>query len=208
LNPPQGFRHAVALLVNQWSRTIPANASSEDVAAAVSELARELVALAGDMRASAETAQWLLIEFTRTLDRLPQSFDRQAAMAGGTAILSEATTRHTPVDRRDLFITYAPEDRLPIAAPLAVELTKRRISIAFADYEVSSSEELTSAIRRGLDEHRGGAVLWTPAFARFDVLPPTPEDDRLRVVQPHELATAATLLTGWVRQLRVRGISK
>jgi hypothetical protein len=208
LSPSQGFRHAVALLIDRWLRGVPAGVTPEDLAASVSRLARELAGLADDMRAGGETGPWLVAEFTRTLDRLPQAFDRTAALANGTAVLSAVGTQHAPIDPRDLFLVYAPEDRLPIAAPLAVELTKQRISVAFADYEITSGDDVTAALQRGLALHRGGAVLSTRAFGRLQKTALLPNDERLRVVQEYELDTAVTLLAAWARQLKTRSTSK
>jgi len=207
VSPPQGFRHAVALLIDRWLRGVPAAVAPEDVAASVPRLARELAALARDMRAGAEAGPWLVAEFTRTLDRLPQAFDRTTALANGAAILSAVGQQHAPMDPRDLFLVYAPEDRLPIAAPLAVELTKQRISVAFADYEVGSADDLTAMVQRGLEIHRGGAVLSTQALARRQKTVPLPNDERLRVVQEYELDTAVPLLAAWARQLKARSTS-
>ena len=65
--------------------------------------------------------------------------------------------------RHDFFLIYVPEDRLSIAGPLAVELAKRRLSVAFSEYEVASRDELDSrrpsplesvAFRPDADVHR------------------------------------------------------
>jgi hypothetical protein len=65
--------------------------------------------------------------------------------------------------RQDLFLIMS-RRRLPIAAPLRWKV-KRRISVAFSEYEIDSEAQLGSALARGADEHRAGAVLVTPAFS-------------------------------------------
>ena len=47
------------------------------IRAALERLAHELVALADDTRAPAEASDWLIAELNTTIDRLPQSFDRE-----------------------------------------------------------------------------------------------------------------------------------
>ncbi len=73
-----------------------------------------------------------------------------------------------------------------MAAALAVELTKRRVSVAFAEYEVASAAQVSTAIAHGLACHRGGVVLWTKAFERLHQTP-LPERDRLRVLRSFEV---------------------
>ncbi len=79
-----------------------------------------------------------------TLDAKPGACSiRTRDLVQNTATLPRYTARahgdHNPkhggiffmaphIEPRDLFLIYVPEDRLPIAAPLAVELTKRRVS--------------------------------------------------------------------------------
>ena len=63
--------------------------------------------------------------------------------ARGNATRGRSTTR-------DLFLIYVPEDRLPLAAPLAIELTKRRVSVAFAGYEVATAAEFRRQWRTAL----------------------------------------------------------
>ena len=201
--PRQGFRHAAVLLMTQRSRAIPADATSETVAAELMRLARELVALAGDMHAPPESSDWLLAEYIRTSSQLPHAFDRAEAYSSAAAILSNLTMRSPIVESRDLFLVYLPEDRLPVAAPLAVELAKRRISVAFSDYEIATREQLTAALQHGLEHHRRGVVLWTKAFTRTQWhLPELPQDDRLRAISPVDPAATASELTDWIQRLR------
>lgn len=202
--PSHGFRHAATLLLTSRARAIPPNASSDEVANATAQLARDLVALADDTRAPAETPAWLIDEFHRTVDRLPYVFDRARAKQTGAAILGDIGRRARHHGQsRDLFLIYVPEDRLPIAGPLAVELTKRHVSVAFAEYAVASKAELSAAIGRGLADHRGGVILWTPVFERTTGAHPPHATTRLRVLRPPTLAPAVGELMAWVVTLRV-----
>jgi hypothetical protein len=192
--PPQGFRHAATLLIDKSARSIPADASSNAVADALARLAGDLVALADDMRAAPAYADWLCAEYTRTVARLPHSFDRAAAVQTGSVILNGVKTRREAIESRDLFLVYLPEDRLSIAAPLAVELAKRRVSVAFSEYEVATQDQLTAALQHGLEHHAAGIVLRTAAFerARWTLL--LPESERLWIVHQTDLpAQIATL---------------
>ena len=201
--PSQGFRHAATLLLTNSARAIPANASSGVVAAALEQLARDLVALADDTRAPADASGWLIDEFTRVVDRLPQTFDRDDAKRACAAVLERVAQRTPDAEPRDLFLIYVPEDRLPIAAPLAVELTKRRVSVAFAEFEVASAQELATAIQRGLTHHRGGVILVTPAFERAAWTQLPTATDRLRRLRQADFATAIAEITAWSETLRL-----
>jgi hypothetical protein len=204
--PPQGFRHAVALLIDKSARAIAADASAEDTSEALVRLAHDLVALAHDMRAVPEYEDWLRSEYVRTAARLPQRFDRMSVAAKGAAILTGCTMR-TAIESRDLFLVYLPEDRLPIAAPLAVELAKRRVSVAFSDYEIATKEQLIAAVEHGLAHHRAGAILWSTAFERARWNVSIPDSDRLYIVRQPDLAAAATL-TEFARRQSVRNPAK
>ena len=52
-----------------------------------------------------------------------------------------AHRRRAPADSeaRDLFLIYVPEDRLPLLRPSPSSWIKRRVSVAFADYEVATA---------------------------------------------------------------------
>ena len=195
--PPQGFRHAATLLMTQSARALSADASPVATRTGLERLARELVELTDDMRAPADAADWLIAEFNTTIDRLPQSFDRTGAKAAGAAILARVSVRAADADRRDLFLIYVPEDRLPVAAPLAVELTKRRVSVAFAEYEVATALEFAGAVAHGLALHRRGAVLWTAAFDRAGWEPPA-ETDRFRILRDRGVHSTVAALTAWI----------
>jgi hypothetical protein len=197
------LRHAATLLLTNRARAIPATASSDAVVNAIADLARDLAALADDTHAPADAAAWLIDEFNRTVNRLPQTFDRESAKRTGAAILRRIGQRAPNIEPRDLFLIYVPEDRLPIAAPLAVELAKRRVSVAFAEYEVASPEDLAAAVHRGLTHHRGGVVLVTPAFERAAHTAPPAAMDRLRILRPPDLVTAVGDLAAWSATLRL-----
>lgn len=197
LIPPQGFRHAATLLLTNRARTIPSDASAETLRTALEDLASELVALAKDMRVRADVAGWLIAEFDTMVDRLQHPIDRTGTKAAAAAILARVADPEADESARDLFLIYVPEDRLPIAAPLAIELTKRRMSVAFADYEVATAPELTQAIQRGLVLHRRGAALWTTAFDRRGWALPA-VTDRFRILRDGDLDTAVTDLAAWI----------
>ena len=201
--PPQGFRHAATLLLTNSARAIPVNAPPEITRAALERLAHELVALADDMRTPAEASDWLIAELTATIDRLPQSFDRPAAKAAGAAMLARLAARTPAIESRDLFLIYVPEDRLAIAAPLAIELSKRRVSVAFADYEVATAEQLSAALAHGLIHHRGGVVLFTTAFERAGWSHLQPVTDRIQTLRQPYVPSLAAELAEWVQRLRV-----
>ena len=149
------------------------------------------------MRVPAEAAGWLIAEFDTMVDRLQHPFDRAATKADAATILARVADPEADERARDLFLIHVPEDRLPIAAPLAIELTKRRMSVAFADYEVATASEFTQAVERGLVRHRRGAVLWTTAFERRGwALPAATE--RLRVLRDGDLDTAVTDLAALI----------
>ena len=198
--PSQGFRHAATLLLTSSARAIPGGASPETTCRVLERLAHDLVALADDARAPAAAADWLIAEFNVTIDRLHQSFDRDEAKSAGAVILARVATRTLDAASRDLFLIYTPEDRLPVAAPLAVELAKRRVSVAFAEFEVANGQEFEAAVARGLTDHLGGVVLWTNAFDRRQ-WPPPAENHRIRILHKPELPSAAADLAAWVKRL-------
>jgi hypothetical protein len=193
--PPQGFRHAATLLLTNRARAIAAQPSADAVQAAVERLAHELVALAADMRVPAEASHWLAGELDAMLNRLPHAFDREGARSAAAAILAHTAAGQRPVEMCDLFLVYVPEDRLPVAAPLAIELSKRRVSVAFAPYEVTGPQQTTAALADGLAHHRGGIVLATPAFRRSHGDYSLPAVPRIRIVtDPRAPATVRELL--------------
>lgn len=200
--PSQGFRHAATLLLTNSTRAIPADASPDTTHAALQRLAHELVALADDTRAPADTSAWLIAEINTTIDRLPQSFDRETAKADAAAVLARVACRTPVIESRDLFLIYVPEDRLPIAAPLAIELAKRRVTVAFADFEVATPDELIAAVARGLAHHRAGVVLDTAAYRR-EAWPALRVDDRVRTLHDPIDDPMVTDLVAWVTRLRL-----
>jgi hypothetical protein len=144
--PSQGFRHAVDLLLAQGIRSSKPSL----------HLAEQLVALADDMKAPPEAAEWVKAEYERLL----------GPSAAAADILDRIGRRRGAVERRDLFLVYVPEDRLTVAGPLAVELSKRRVTVAFSEYEVANPDELLAAVTRGFSDNRAGALLFTTEFTR------------------------------------------
>ena len=197
--PPQGFRHAATLLMTNRLRAIPRGASPQSIESELARLANDLVALADDTRASSEVRAWLIDEYSRTVDRIPVSFDVTSAKNHGAAILEFAGRDPRLVERRDLFLMYVPDDRLPIAAPLAIELTKRRITVAFSEYEIATPGELHHALAHGLAHHRVGVLLRTKAFDRMVGRSELQDGPRLRVLTTVQPPSTADDLVAWVQ---------
>ena len=189
------------LLMTKSSRAIPAGATPDAVAEQLRRLAHDLVALAGDMRAKRDCAEWILAEYDRIVSQLPHTFDRGAARTSAAAIVSQISADPPVVEPHDLFFIYMPEDRLPIAAPLAIELAKRRITVAMADYEVATGDAFAEAVEHGLSHHRAGAVLWTGAFDRLGRVTRPFLSERLRVLRRFD-GDAAAELAEWVRRFK------
>jgi hypothetical protein len=144
--PSQGFRHAVDLLLKNGIRA----------SKTPRQLAEDVAGLADDMKAPQQAAEWVAAEFERLLGH---EFPIRE-------ILARIGRNRAMGHPRDLFLIYVPEDRLSIAGPLAVELAKRRVSVAFSEYEVASREELDDAVERGLAHNQAGVLLVTPEFER------------------------------------------
>jgi hypothetical protein len=200
--PSQGFRHAATLLVTNGARAIPADASPEIIHTAIVRLADELAALADDTRAPAWTAAWLIAELNATIDRLPHSFDRAAAKAGASTMLVRIAAREPRVEPRDLFLIYVPEDRLPVAGPLAVELAKRRVTVAFAEYEVSTADEFGTALADGLAHHLGGIIVRSKAVDRAGYPCPPPRD-RIQIIEGPASQSKISDLVAWASRLKL-----
>lgn len=194
--PSQGFRHAVTLLLTKGVRAIPQDAKPYSITHALARLTEELVALADDTRAPSDARAWLVDEYGRRIERFSNAIDIFEAKNNAARILGRVGSRPREIERRDLFVIYAPEDRLPIAAPLAIELTKRRISVAFSDYEVATQDQLASALGHGTTHHAAGVLLWTKAFERVTAEPPC-ETDRFRVLLNPEAPATLTALAHW-----------
>ncbi len=197
--PSQGFRHAATLLLTGAIRAIPPGASHETVAGALARLARDFADLARDMRAAPESAAWMMAEYARVVGQLPQDFDRAKAIAMAAPILAGVSERAPGVEPRDLFVVYAAEDRLPVAAPFAVELVKRRVSVALSEYEVATEDQLSAALQHGLRHHRSGVVLYTEAFARAGWQLRLPDTERVRVLREFS-PPAIERLAAWARR--------
>jgi hypothetical protein len=194
--PSQGFRHAVTLLLTNRVRALP-RSDSPDAAAALSRLAEELVALAGDMHTPPQSAEWLVAEFERTVARVIGPSD----LSDATRILATAGTAPRVREPRDLFLLYVPEDRLPIAAPFAIELAKRRVSVAFSEYEVASAGELEARQRSGLADHHAGVLLMTPTFVGKQWPMDISDSERFRLIRDPEEPATAVKTAEWVRFL-------
>ena len=209
--PSQGFRHAATLLLSNSLRMLPHDGSPTLVAEVLAQIARDLVALADDTRASAEVRDWTINEYTGALDRVRQTCSHrvdadfvrllEATRERAAEILADIG-KHSPADTdpRDLFLMYVPEDRLPVAAPLAIELTKRRFTVAFSEYEIATMEQMTERLDAGASRHRAGILLVTPEFLRKGWQIP-PETDRFRVVMPANAVAAAGELAVWLRSV-------
>lgn len=200
--PSQGFRHAATLLLANSVRSNPADATPGIIHAAIVRLAHELVALADDTRAPAGAAAWVIAELDATVDRLPHAFDRAAAKAAAATVLVRIAAREPRVEPRDLFLIYVPEDRLPVAAPLGVELAKRRVTVAFAEYEVSTADDFRTALAHGLTHHLGGIVLRSKAFERAG-WPCPPASDRIQIIEGPASSLAVSDLADWASRLRL-----
>ena len=194
---PHGLRHAATLLLTNRIRSIPVDGPDDAIADALKQLADEVVALARDMHAHPDEVAWLTAAFDSAVDRLPRQFDVDRVKAHGRLSIARLRQPQPPTAPRDLFLIYVPADRLPIAAPLAIELTKRRVSVAFSEYEVASPDELAQALQRGLREHRGGVVLQTPAFNQAGLTAPG-ELPRLAVARDAAESTCLALVE-WVK---------
>ena len=209
--PPHGFRHAATLLLTNSIRSLPHDGSPALIAEVLGRLARDLVALAEDTRAPAEAVEWTREEYRKMLDRASQTFSHRddadfarlfdVAQTRGGEIL-EAIGKHSAREReaRDLFLMYVPEDRLPVAAPIAIELTKRRFSVAFSEYEVATSDQMSEGIQYGLDRHRAGVLLATREVARKGWRLPL-DTDRFRVIRPAAVVATANDLAVWLATL-------
>jgi hypothetical protein len=185
--PPHGFRHAVTLLVTNTCRRMKASGLDlTDEAARV--LAEQIVALADDMKAPASAVDWVVEEYKRLTG--------SHADVGG--ILSRIGAREIDSGTRDLFLVYVPEDRLTLAGPLAVELVKRGVSVAFSDYEVSTPDELAATVERGLARHRAGVLVETRQFRSKQWIP-GPQSARLLMLESVDpVAATAERVMRWL----------
>jgi hypothetical protein len=151
------------------------------------------------MKAPPAAAEWFKAEYERLL----------GPGAAGDLLDRIGRDRALNMERRDLFLIYVPEDRLPIAGPLAIELTKRRVRVAFSEYEVASRDQLLAAAERGLAHHRAGALLVTSEFERkpwstevLEVLSLRLGKDAARLFLLHDLerpTAVAERLLAWLR---------
>jgi hypothetical protein len=209
--PSQGFRHAATLLLTNSVRSLPHDGSPALIAEVLGQLARDLVALAEDTRTPAHALEWTAEEYRKTLSRASQTFSHRGdadfahlfeiAQTRGEEIL-EAMGKNAARESepRDLFLMYVPEDRLPVAAPIAIELTKRRFSVAFSEYEVETAEQMRDGIQHGLRLHRAGMLLATPQVGRKGWALPM-ETDRFRVIRPEAAVAMVDEVSVWLRSV-------
>jgi hypothetical protein len=197
--PRSGLRHAARLLLTSRARALSSDTARRDIAPALEQLAHDLVALARDMRAGGDAGPWLLEEYRRTIEQLPFGLDGDEHMARAEAIIGGVASLRFAVDRRDLFIIHVPEDRVALAAPLAIELIKRRLTVALVEYEVAVADELPAAVQRGLTEHRAGIILRTRDYQRrrFPAIEPHP---RIRLIEAEREPPVAEDVIAWARQ--------
>ncbi len=206
-----GYRHAVTLLLAHGLRGLPPDGSPALLGEVITRLARDLVALADDMRALPEEAGWTAQEFRSAVDRAAHLFSHRAdgdlahsidnARTRGVEILSAVGAHRAPDTGRDLFLMYVPEDRIPIAAPLAVELTKRRFTVAFSDYEVDTLDQFHERSGRGLERHTAGLFLETRNIGRRGWKMP-PSTDRFRIVRPGSPESSVDRICVWINDLK------
>jgi hypothetical protein len=203
-----GFRHAALLLISGRIRALPRDGSPALVTELLMELARELVALAVDMRAPADVRQWAIGQYASALDGVLPIFSGRpdadfahlihAVQERGTEVLAHLGSElDADLAPRDLFMIYVPEDRLPVAAPIAVELAKRRFTIAFSDFEIESADAMARRHAAGMGIHRAGTLLVTSSFLRRGWQAP-PESDSFRLVRPVSLDGAVEELANWL----------
>jgi hypothetical protein len=208
--PSQGFRHAAALLMSNSLRRVPHDGSPALVAEVLMQLAHDLVALSDDTRASVEVRDWTINQYTGSLDRVRHAFSHpddadflrllEVTRVRAIDILADVGQHSVERAPHDVFVMYVPEDRLPVAAPLAVELTKRGFTVAFSDYEIATIEQMAERVESGVSRHRAGILLVTPEFLRKGWGTP-PENERLRVVKPASAFAAANELAVWLRSV-------
>jgi hypothetical protein len=207
----KGYRHAVTLLLANGLKALPSQAPPALVAEVLTRLARDLVALADDMRVLPDEAAWTSQEYSGAVDRTASLFSHRAdgdlahviehTRTRATEILSDIGKHRSPDTGRDLFLLYVPEDRLPLAAPLAIELTKRRFTVAFSDYEVDTPDQMLQRREQGLERHLAGLFLDTPAIARRRWTSPL-ATDRFRVGAPGSPEIAVDALCQWLGGIR------
>ena len=76
------------------------------------------------------------------------------------------------------------------------------MSVAFSQYEVAGGDELAAAVARGLRDHRAGALLFTPEFARKP-WSADPIDSRLLILR--DLSRPSAVAERLAEQLRRGG---
>jgi len=71
---------------------------------------------------------------------------------------------NSPITEKDVFISYASEDREAVAKPLAQLLSSLGISVWFDQFDLKIGDSLRRKIDEGLKKSRYGIVVLSPAF--------------------------------------------
>ena len=113
---------------------------------------------------------WALPQFTDNaevckiiLKRLDSFVKFQSSILGFEEIESRQLQDAGP-DIRDIFISYASEDRDEIARPLAEALIKKDITVWFDEYELTLGDNLRRKIEEGLKNSRFGITILSHHF--------------------------------------------
>ena len=77
-------------------------------------------------------------------------------------------TEGMAMNQRDVFISYASEDKGEVAAPLAESLQASGLSVWYDDFELKMGASLRRSIDRGVAGSRFGVVILSPNFFRKD----------------------------------------
>src|SRR5262245_21467623 len=106
-----GYRHAVTLLLANGLKALPHQPAPALIAEVLTRLARDLVALADDMRVLPDEAAWTTQEFSAAVDRVANLFAHRSdgdlahvlehTRTRAIEILSDVGKHHTPDTGRD-----------------------------------------------------------------------------------------------------------
>ena len=75
-----------------------------------------------------------------------------------------STSRSAPLEKWDVFISHASEDKETIARPLAKALEAKGLRVWFDEFTLSVGDRLRRSIDRGLANSRYGIVILSPMF--------------------------------------------
>src|SRR5262249_47776673 len=145
-----------------------------------------------DMKAPSEASEWVISEFDRSTRECVDARD----------ILGRIGREPIASETQDLFMVYLPEDRLPVAGPIAIELVKRGISVAFSEFEVRDPDERSRAMARGLARHRAGVLLRAPLFKQRGWLVGAGEPRLLLFEDTSHPPEAAASVARWLAGVR------